>query len=123
MLDAQTCAEISQVIKTYVEGACQNDPKKIRDSMHEKSSCIGHFDGGLEWDSRDAFIAAVNKAVTVPDPTPWYSINAISIAGDVASAQVENIWLGMHFDDTLTLLKHDNRWVIVSKVFFLRDPA
>jgi len=33
---------------------------------------------------------------------------------------VEDIWLGQHFDDILTLLRHDGRWQIVSKVFHAR---
>jgi hypothetical protein len=76
----------------------------------------------LEWITRDAFIAMVDDAVDAPDASPWHAINAISVTGDVATVQVEDIWLGMHFDDTLTLLKQDDRWVIVSKVFFHR-PA
>lgn len=123
MPDTQAFAEISNVVKMYVEGMCQNDPDKLRHAIHEKMSCIGHYRGGLEWDSRDAFIGAINDAVETPDPDPWYVINAISIVGDVAIAQVEDIWLGEHFDDTLTLLKHDGRWVIVSKVFFVRPTA
>ena len=122
MLDTETYAEILEVVKTYVEGMCLNDPAKLRDAMHEKLCCIGHYEGGLEWDTRDAFIAAVNEAVDTPDPSPWHAVNTVSIFGDVAMVQVENIWLGMHFDDALTLLKHENRWIIVSKVFFLR-PA
>lgn len=122
MLDTNTYSEILHVVKTYVEGMCLNDPEKLREAMHEKLCCIGHYGGGLEWDTRDAFIAAVNGAVQTPDPSPWHAVNTISIVGDVAMVQVENIWLGMHFDDTLTLLKHESRWIIVSKVFFLR-PA
>jgi hypothetical protein len=120
MRNTETYAEISEVVRLYVEGMCQNDAHKLRMVMHERMACIGHFDGGLEWDKRDGFIAAVDKAVDVPDPSPWYEINSISVAGDVATVQVEDIWLGMHFDDSLTLLKHEGRWVIVSKVFYLR---
>ncbi|WP_282957009.1 nuclear transport factor 2 family protein [Sulfitobacter guttiformis] len=99
-----------------------NDPVKFCDAMHEKSCCIGHYEGGLERDSRDAFISAVNEAVDTPDPAPWHAVNANSIVGDVGMVQVENIRLCMHSNDTLTLLRHENRWIIVSKVFFLR-PA
>lgn len=123
MPDAKTYAEISDVVKLYVDGMCQNDPAKLRSAMHERASVIGHFDGGLEWDSRDAFIAVVSAMVASPDPSPWYAITAISVAGDVATVQLEDVFLGQHFDDTLTLLKHDNRWVIVAKVFYLRDAG
>jgi len=123
MPDAQTFAEIASTVQTYVEGMCQNDAKKLCQAIHENMSCIGHFDGGLEWITRDAFAAFVDEAVTEPDPAPWFLINAMSVTGDVATVQVENIWLGQHYDDTLTLLLHENRWVIVSKVFYLRPDV
>ena len=123
MPDLPDYAEISAIVTMYIEGMCWNDPEKLRRAMHEKACIIGHFDGGLEWETRDAFIAAVNDAVETPDPSPWYAIHSISVAGDVATVQVEDIWLGMHYDDSLTLLKHAERWVIVSKVFHLRSTA
>jgi hypothetical protein len=122
MTNASTYAEIVEVVRTYVEGMCQNDPGKLRTAMHERASSIGHFDGGLEWDGRDGFIAVVGQSVEVPDPAPWHRINAVSVAGDVATVQVEDIFLGQHYDDTLTLLHHEGRWMIVAKVFYLR-PA
>lgn len=123
MPNVQTYAEISAVVATYVEGMCQNDPDKLRAAMHERLACIGHFDGRLEWDSRDDFIDAVSSAVETPDPAPWHAINTITVTGDVAMVQVENIWLGLHFDDVLTLLKHDGEWMIVAKVFHLRPQG
>lgn len=123
MQDAQTYAAIAEVVRTYVEGMCQNDADKLRTAMHEKACSIGHFDGGLEWDGRDAFIAYIAANTQRPDPSPWHAINQISIVGDVATAQVEDILYGMHYDDTLTLLRHDGRWQIVAKVFFLRPAA
>ena len=123
MPTTETWVDICETVKAYVEGMCQNDPAKLRIAMHEKACSIGHFDGGLEWDSREAFIAAVNSAVTIPDPAPWYVINSISVIGDMAIVHVEDIWLGERFDDALTLLKHEGRWVIASKVFFHRSTA
>ena len=114
-------AAIAATVRDYVFGMCRAEADLLRQSMHEKSCCIGHYEGGLEWDGREAFIAGVEAAVSEPDPAPWYRINAVTITGDVAVAQVEDIWLGMHFDDTLTILHHDGRWVIVSKVFYLRE--
>ena len=59
------------------------------------------------------------ESVKVPDPALWFRINALSVAGDVATAQVEDIFLGQHYVDTLTLLHHEGRWIIVAKVFYL----
>ena len=123
MTDAAPYAEIAEVVRTYVEGMCQNDPAKLRAAMHERACSIGHFDDGLEWDGREGFIAVVDQSVKVPDPAPWFRINAISLAGDVATVQVEDIFLGQHYDDTLTLLHHEGRWMIVAKVFYLRSAV
>ncbi|MCP3970130.1 MAG: nuclear transport factor 2 family protein [Rhodobacteraceae bacterium] len=120
MNPGDTHPEIRRTVQTYVEGMCQGDREKLRAAMHPKACCIGHFEGGLEWDDREAFIAGVMDEVETPDPAPWYRINSLAVTGDMASVAVEDIWLGMHFDDLLTLLNHDGRWVIVSKVFYLR---
>ncbi len=120
MSELPSFTAISETVKTYIEGMCQNDPAKLREAMHENSCCIGHFDGGLEWDNREAFIKGVADAVETPDPSPWFEIKSISVTGDVATIHVEDIWLGMHFDDHLTLLYKEGRWAIVSKVFYLR---
>ena len=117
MTDAAPYAEIAVVVRTYVEGMCQNDPAKLRTAMHERACRIGHFDGGLEWEGREGFAALVGQSVKVPNPAPWFRINAISVTGDVATVQVEDIFLGQHYDDTLTLLHHEGRWMIVAKVF------
>ena len=102
---------------------CQGDAAKLRAALHESACSIGHFEGGLEWESREGFIGIVAAAVKEPDLSPWHVVNAISVVGDVATVQVEDIWLGMHYDDTLTLLWHEGRWQIVSKVFFLRSAG
>lgn len=121
--DTRTHAEIAEVVRTYVEGMCRNDPDKLRSAMHESACSIGHYKGALEWEPRDVFIATVAANVQTPDPAPWHRINAITVAGDVATVQVEDIYMGEHYDDTLTLLRHEGRWVIVSKVFFLRPSS
>ena len=118
MIETSTYAAIHDVVKTYVEGMCQAGPAKLRNAMHEDMRCIGHIDSGLEWDRRDEFIATVVDAVERPDNSPWYEVRSISVAGDIAAVLIEDVWLGDHYDDMLTLLFHEGRWVIVSKVFF-----
>ena len=110
-------AAIAAVVSLYAEGMCQGDPAKLRQAMHENACSIGHVDGGLEWDTREAFITTVMATVVEPDTAPWHRINAISVTGDTAVVQVEDIWEAMHYDDTLTLLKRNSRWQIVAKVF------
>lgn len=118
-----TYAQIAEVVQTYVDGMCQNDPAKLRAAMHEKACSIGHFEGGMEWENREGFVGIIAAAVKEPDPSPWHAINTISVVGDVAMVHVEDILLGVHYDDMLTLLRHEGRWQIVSKVFFQRPTG
>ncbi|WP_157770194.1 nuclear transport factor 2 family protein [Ruegeria marisrubri] len=111
-------SEIVATVRDYVEGMCNADAEKLRRVMHPKACSIGHFEGGLEWDDTEAFIAVVADMVENPDPDPWFRIKSIHMVGDMASVQIENYWLGMLFDDMLTLLKHNGAWMIVSKVFY-----
>jgi len=111
-------AEIARTIATYAEGMARGDAEALRRAFHPKACCIGHFDGGLEWASLDEFISACEaEAIPASAAVPPNGIESVSVAGDTAVARVVNVWAGLDFRDTLTLLRHDGRWQIVSKVF------
>lgn len=120
MADDGTEAEITAVVRNYVEGLVQADAAKLRAAMHERACEIGHFDGDLLWQDREAMIAMIEAEAAEPDMDPKWRIHSMTVDGDVAVVRVEDDWLGMNFIDALTLLHHDGKWVIVSKVFHLR---
>ena len=122
-IKADALAEITDVVKSYVEGMVWGDEARLRDAFHPGACCIGHFDGGLEWDDLNAFIAGVVGETARPGAEIYWQINGVDIVGDTAVVRVENDWAGMRFDDTLTLLNHGGRWQIVSKLFWLRPAA
>lgn len=110
--------EIAAVVAEYVAGMARGDTDALSRAFHPKASSIGHFDGGLEWASVEEFAAAcVDAAIPADAPVPPHEIKSISVAGDTAVVQVVNVWAGLDFRDTLTLLKHEERWQIVAKVF------
>lgn len=120
MSENRDLEEIRAVVKTYVEGMVWGDGELLRRAFHRDACCIGHYDGGLEWSSLDDFIGSVSGETAAPGTSPYWRINGVAITGDTAVARVENDWAGMRFDDTLTLLHHEGRWQIVSKLFWLR---
>ena len=120
MADRETRDAIQHVVRDYVEGMCQANVKKLHSAMMPDAHCVGHFDGGLEWLDRAGFCNSVTDAVNKPELDPWYQIEETRIAGDIAFVHVVDDWLGMRFDDYLTLLKHDGSWRIASKLFYLR---
>ena len=112
--------EIVETVKTYIEGMTQADGEKLRRAMHPRACSIGNFEGNLEWDDREAFIAAIEAAFETPAPDPQWRILSISAEGDVACVEVEDVYLGLEFFDILTLLRRDGEWKIAAKVFHHR---
>jgi hypothetical protein len=109
---------IAAVVEDYVTGMARGDGTLLRRAFHPKASSIGHFDGDLEWASVEEFIAdCETEAIGAEAPVPPYKIESIAIAGDTAIVRVHDVWAGHNFRDTLTLLLHEGRWQIVSKVF------
>ncbi len=109
---------IAAVVADYVTGMARGDGALLRGAFHTKAASIGHFDGGLEWASVEEFIATCEiEAIDADAPVPPYEIESIAIAGDTAIVRVHDVWAGLNFRDTLSLLKQEGRWQIVSKVF------
>ncbi|MCV2872908.1 nuclear transport factor 2 family protein [Defluviimonas sp. WL0050] len=112
------CEAIAAVVEDYVTGIARGDAVLLRRAFHPKASSIGHFDGELEWASVEEFIAACKtEAIGAETPVPPYKIESIAIAGDTAIVRVHDVWAGLNFRDTLTMLQNEGRWQIVSKVF------
>ena len=102
----------------YLDGMVFADEARLHAALHPGFCCIGNFEGGLEWDSRDAFIAGVTANAAPPEDGRYYSrVLSTDVTGDMAAVKVENDYLGMRFTDYLTLLRVDGRWMIVNKVF------
>ena len=114
-------AAIVEVVRDYVEGLLKCDAAKIRRAMHQSACEIGHYDGELLWQNRETMIAMMEEMALEPDPNPVWRIHSISVDGDVAIVRVEDDWAGSNYLDVLTLLHHDGRWVIVSKVYHQRQ--
>jgi hypothetical protein len=113
-------AAIEAVVATYIKGMTRGDAALLKRAFHPGAEIIGHFEEGLEWDDLDAFIAVCEKAASPDAEAAFFRIQSITVTGDTAVAQVEDDLSGMRFDDTLTLLLHDGRWQIVSKLFYHR---
>lgn len=114
-------AEITAIIATvrdYVEGMCFNDEAKLRRAFHPKASIIGHFVGGkFEWISVDEF----NEAIKGPGPQSEavWDVVSVDVTGDSAVVKINDDFAGLHFTDTLSLLKLEGRWQIVNKIYYL----
>ena len=116
MMPQDPIAEITKVVETYITSMVAGDRAGLERVFFENASEVGHFDGELLWNDREALIGMCEEAADGSAPGYW-AIRNLSVHGDIAVAHVEDDWAGMRFDDLITLLHHDGAWRIVSKVY------
>lgn len=112
----ESVAAIMDVVGTYVAAMTAGDRVRLESVFFDRASEVGHFEGELLWNSRDAMIRMCEEAGNPSTNANW-ALRSLSVLGDIAVVHVEDDWAGMRFDDILTLLHHEGAWRIVSKVY------
>ena len=116
MTSTENIAAITDVVNAYATAMVAGDRAELERVFFENSSEVGHYNGELLWNSRDAFICMCEEEAD-KQATAWCSIRNISVHGDIAVAHLEDEWAGMYFDTVLTMLCHEGAWRVVSKVY------
>ena len=120
MTNKDDIAAVTELVGTYVTAMTRGDRAGLERVFFEAASEVGHYQGELLWNSREAFISMCEPEGDAGADPDW-TIRNLSIHGDIAVVHVQNDWAGMPFDDILTLLQHDGVWRIVSKVYRIRE--
>ncbi len=120
MTNADSVAAVTALVGTYVDAMTRGDRGELERIFFEAACEVGHFEGKLLWNSRDAFIRMCEAEGNTSIEPDW-TIRSLSIHGDIAVVHVQDDWAGMSFDDILTLLNHEGAWRIVSKVYRIRQ--
>lgn len=113
---------ITHVVGNYVEGMVFADEALLRQAFHPSCYIIGHFHNELEWLSLDDFIGAIkSEGPAAKGVKPFWELIDVDITGDAAAVKLIDEYVGMRFTSYLALLKVDERWVIVNKLYFLHE--
>jgi hypothetical protein len=120
MTNSADIAAITEVVRTYATAMTSGDRAELERIFFEKSSEVGHYEGELLWNSRDAFIAMCEAEADI-SAKAWWEIRNISIHGDIAVVHVEDDWAGMRFDTILTMLKHEGDWRVMAKAYRIQS--
>jgi hypothetical protein len=110
---------IATVLRLYIEGAANGDAAKLRDAFHEHARTYGSMNGTRFDISVPEMVEQELRSPRNSDGRYSAHIMSITQAGDVASATVEEdgCWGTASFTSFLSLVRIDNRWQIVSRVF------
>jgi hypothetical protein len=113
---------IGVVVRNYVEGMVFADEALLRQAFHPACRIIGHYQQALEWLSLEDFISAIKaEGPAAKEVEPYWQTVSVDITGDAAAVKVIDDYAGMRFTDYLSLLKINERWMIVNKVYFLNE--
>jgi len=110
--------QIDALMQTYIEGARNGSSDHMRPIFHEMATICGYvgpelFAGPIgmfyEWHDDNGPAADISAGET-----------RIDIEGTAAAVRIEiDNWTGHRLTDFFTLVKIDDRWQILSKVFYL----
>jgi len=110
--------QIEAVMQTYIEGGRTGSVKTLRPIFHELATICGYV-------GPDLFAGPIEMFYD------WHADNGpaadlvagdsrIDVEGTAATVRIElDNWTGHRFTDFFTLAKVEDRWQIVSKVFYL----
>ena len=116
--DSNDKAMIEKTVQYYIDGAISGKGDDMKPGFHADATIFGYvgddlFAGPIQklFDWNDNNGAATELKARIAD---------IDISGTVASVRLElDNWTGHKFTDMFTLLKVDDKWKIMNKVFHL----
>ena len=113
-------ASVRTVIESYIEGSFTADTALLKRCFHPKALMSGHYRGELDIGSPQPFYDQLESEPSSESSGEGYQaeISFIHIAGRMASAGlVETNLLGSDYVNHFHLLKIDDGWRIVSKIY------
>ena len=109
---------ITKTIQHYIDGAKSGKGDDMKPAFHEDATIFGYV-------GTDLFAGPIEKLFAWNDENgPATGLQAriarIDVADTVATVRLElDDWTGNRFTDLFTLLKVDDEWKIMNKVFHL----
>ncbi|WP_075343036.1 nuclear transport factor 2 family protein [Tenacibaculum agarivorans] len=107
---------VEETVSFYLDGGTNNDYETLKKAFHENATMKFNRKGEyVEVNALDFF-----KKVIKPGPKQNRKTHIvyINITGDVASAKLQIDYENFSFIDYMNLIKIDNQWKVVSKIFF-----
>lgn len=100
----------------YVNGCVAGNVELTQKAFHKDAIMYGYLNGTLSAGSIENLYAAIRQLGA--DAETKAEIDVLEVVGTVATVRVilEN-WHGLSFTDFHSLVKIDNKWTIVAKIF------
>lgn len=113
-------AEVRAVMQGYIDASKTPDEKAMRALFHPDALMSGSVAGGpMRIGKPEGFFTSLGKAAVGPaQPYGPASVAQVTVVGDVATGTVEESnFRGNKYTDLFQLVRHDGKWLIVSKIY------
>ncbi|HEV7369358.1 nuclear transport factor 2 family protein [Arenibaculum sp.] len=112
--------DVVAVLSTYFDGLHHSDTTRLKSVFHPRAQYVCATEGTLTYLTMDEYFPIVDRR---PSPASRGEpraddIVSVEFAGPVTAFARVNCAIGpKYFTDLLTLVRVDDRWQIISKVF------
>ena len=115
---------VAQALKAYYDGLYYGDTAALAEVFHPDARYVSASHGELLQLDMQAYLPRV-EARSSPESLgePYgYTLESIALAGtSAASVRMRSSMLGKNFIDFLSMIKVDDTWRIIAKVFDHKD--
>ena len=117
--DTVDIQRIRQTVQLYFEGMYHSDVDKLRKAFHPSAALMGYYSGNLAHIPLEKWLEMVAARPAPAKNGEEYNMRLVSLdlTENVAVVKVKDLYLGLWFTDYLSLLKIEDEWVIVNKIF------
>lgn len=121
---AKDSSMIEKVIQNYFEGYQQADTTLIKKAFHSDTRLLSVEDGKLDvTEMKDWLKGLEDRHLRGETRVGKLKIESIDITGYTASVKLNIVFPTFEFTDYLSLLKIEDKWVIVGKIYLVRSKS
>lgn len=106
-----------EAVQRYFEGHITGDPDVMRQAFHTDARLQFTREGVFGQASLETYLTWLPGRPAEDEAERRRSIERLSVAGDVAVAELELDYPAVRFVDYLTIVRQGDRWLITNKVF------
>ena len=114
--------EIKKVIENYVDGYLNADSRLVSGAFHSETILYSVDDGALDQMGMAAWIKNLNDRKLRGDiRTADFKLESVDVTDNTATAKLTLQFEKAQFTDYLSLLHLAGRWIIVGKIYSMKQ--
>ena len=111
--------KITQTVQYYFDGMYHSDIETLKKAFNPDAFLHGYFEGQLVHLPFNEWLEMIANSPTPSKSGEAYEMRIVSvdITDNIALVKVFDLYLGKYFTDYLSLIKIEDNWVIMNKMF------